>query len=167
MSTVLHSEPSKKNTCLFTGHRNIAMDESLEEQVKDTVRSAYAAGYRHFISGGAMGFDLLAAVAVINLRARELPDITLTLALPHFAHHRKWPKRCITVFANVLGSADQVVYVSTDYVPGCMHKRNRYMVSRSSLCIAYCGKDKGGTAYTIRCAENEGAQVINLFPKNP
>ena len=41
-----------------------------------------------------------------------------------------------------------------------MLKRNRYMVHHSSVCIAYCTKDAGGTAYTVRYAKDTKKNVI-------
>ncbi len=157
---------NSERRCLFTGHRGLPMGNSLEilqRKTQNAVRDAYRRGYRDFYAGGAVGFDMLAAVTVLNLRQRELPGMTLTLALPHFGHYKNWSKANKNVFAEVLGRADQVVYVSEDYAPGCMHLRNRYMVDRSSLCICFCGRKSGGTAYTVRYAEQKGLKIVNLF----
>ena len=43
-----------------------------------------------------------------------------------------------------------------------MHKRNRYMVDNSGLCVCYWIRDKGGTAYTVHYAEKEGLKIINI-----
>ncbi|MFR5889872.1 MAG: hypothetical protein ACLUFM_02695 [Lachnospiraceae bacterium] len=43
-----------------------------------------------------------------------------------------------------------------------MLKRNRYMVGRADACVAYCLRNSGGTAYTVRRAEEKHIPVINL-----
>ena len=155
--------------CLFTGHRDLpdAKTETealtaLQKRTEDAVRAAYKDGFRVFYAGGARGFDMLASLAVLNLK-NELPDARLILALPHFRHYRHWTKTEQSLFAEILPRADEVIYISTEYDRGCMHRRNRYMVDRSALCICWCGKRTGGTAYTVRCAGEEGLEIRNLF----
>ena len=36
------------------------------------------------------------------------------------------------------------------------------MVDRSTVCIAYCNRKTGGTAYTVRYALRQGVTVRNL-----
>ena len=43
-----------------------------------------------------------------------------------------------------------------------MQARNRYMVDRSYLCIAYMVRLKGGTLSTVRYAISEDVPVINI-----
>ena len=34
--------------------------------------------------------------------------------------------------------ANEVIYASEHYTRGCMQRRNRFMVDRSAVCVAYC-----------------------------
>ncbi|MBQ8214780.1 MAG: DUF1273 family protein [Clostridia bacterium] len=153
----------KDTTCLFTGHRTLPSKgrdlDWLEQELKKEIRAAYDRGYRTFLSGGAAGFDLLCAMTVINLRQSELPELRLVFALPCYNHYKSWDKNDKMLFAHLLERTDEVVYVSEDYTQGCMHKRNRYMVDNSSLCIAYCTKSTGGTAYTVNYAQKNGVST--------
>ena len=154
--------------CLFTGHRKLPQGaelDNLQKRTKEALRLAYFKGCRLFYVGGAMGFDMLAAVAVLNLQ-EELPEIRLILALPHFGHYQHWSKTDKAVFARILERADQVLYLSKEYSPGCMQARNRYMVDHAQYCICYCGKATGGTAYTVRYAQKRGIEIVNLW-SNP
>jgi hypothetical protein len=36
------------------------------------------------------------------------------------------------------------------------------MVDNSSACIAYCGRDSGGTAYTLQYAKKRERMVFNV-----
>ena len=58
--------------------------------------------------------------------------------------------------------ADEVIYTSEENKKGCMHKRNRYLVDNSSLCICYITRKSGGTAYTVKYAQNNGMTVVNV-----
>lgn len=159
--------PKDLTACLFTGHRELPQGtelDSLQERTKEALRLAYFKGCRQFYVGGAMGFDMLAAIAVLNLR-EELPGIHLILALPHFGHYQRWNKTDKAVFARILERADRVLYLSKEYCPGCMQARNRYMVDHAQYCICYCGKATGGTAYTVRYARKKGVQIVNLWEK--
>jgi uncharacterized phage-like protein YoqJ len=49
--------------------------------VKDAIRYCYKNGARFFYAGGAVGFDTIAAEAVLSLKA-ELPDIVLIIVVP-------------------------------------------------------------------------------------
>ena len=156
----------RQNGCLFTGHRQLPAEESaliaLEKDLAKALESAYAKGYRTFYSGGAVGFDLLCALTVLNRKGNDMPEARLVLALPCYNHYKNWNKNDKRLLANLLERADEVVYVSEDYRPGCMHKRNRYMVDRSSHCITYCTKKTGGTAYTVHYAQKNDLTVAFL-----
>ena len=53
--------------------------------------------------------------------------------------------------------------VQHHYTKGCMLRRNRYMVDRSSLLIAvYDGTPKGGTMNTLAYALRQGVETIIL-----
>ena len=66
-------------TAAFTGHRTYSGQAN--ERLCDAVRSLYADGYRTFLSGMAVGFDMAAAECIIALR-NELPDIRLVCVVP-------------------------------------------------------------------------------------
>lgn len=160
----------KETACLFTGHRTLPQDLStlseLERSITAELEKAYDEGYRIFYSGGATGFDLLCALTVLNLRHTRIPGVRLIFALPCYNHYKNWEKQDQRLLANLLEKADEVVYVSEKYRPGCMHKRNRYMVDRCALCIAYCTKKTGGTAYTVSYAQKKNVPVRSVFADN-
>lgn len=103
----------------------------------------------------------LAAQTVLRLRERY-PDIKLILALPCLNQTKRWCESDIAVYETIKAQADEVVFTSQDYSRGCMHKRNRYMVDNSSVCVCYCTGDKGGTAYTVHYAKKRGLKLINI-----
>lgn len=153
----------RAQTCCFTGHRDIAQDEKQEvnRQLERELRSLIGKGIRYFGSGGARGFDLMAADAVLQLK-KEFPHIRLIMVLPCRDQIRGWRGEDIRHYECILTRADKVVYVQEKYSPDCMQKRNRHLVDYSSVCVAYCTRDTGGTAYTIRYARQKGLKIIRL-----
>ena len=58
----------------------------------------------------------------------------------------------------LLDQCDLETVVQHTYTPGCMNRRNRYMVDRSSLLIAvYGGIPQGGTLNTLSYAMGKGS----------
>ena len=59
-----------------------------KKRLKDTIHALYYCGYKHFISGGALGMDMFAAEAVVELR-KEYPEIVLEMVSPFDAQAAK------------------------------------------------------------------------------
>ena len=152
----------KNRACCFTGHRQIpeAERERLSFLLEKYIRAAAERGYTDFICGGALGFDTMAAVTVINLK-REY-DIHLFLAIPHAGQSDKWSFSSRALYNDIIKKADGYTVLSDTYTPFCMSARNRFMVDNSSLCFAYLTKDSGGTFGTAKYAEKAGVKVVNL-----
>ncbi|MBR5236824.1 MAG: DUF1273 family protein [Clostridia bacterium] len=153
----------KETTCCFTGHRTMptclhAIKKNLEKSLCRLIDE----GFISFCSGGALGFDMLAAETVLHLRKKH-PQIKLIMILPCTGQDRFWTKKQKAAYAAVLAAADKVIYTGELYHRGCMQKRNRCLVDASSRVLAYLEKDSGGTKYTVDYAENLGVEVENLF----
>ena len=148
-------------TCCFTGHRDVPLAErgELMRRLNATVRELIARGYRYFGAGGAVGFDTMAAQTVLDLR-REFPQIKLILVLPCGDQASRFPPADAFEYRRILGEADKVAVLHDRYVPGCMLERNRRLVEYSSVCVAYCRRENGGTAYTLREARRSGMPVM-------
>lgn len=153
----------KEKTCCFTGHRIIPPEEreELVRKLEETIVRLYQRGVRGFAAGGALGFDTLAAQAVLRLR-EKCPDVKLILALPCLSQTKGWRLEDAAEYERIKSQADKVVYTSQEYTRGCMYKRNRHLVDHSGACICYLTKDSGGTAYTVRYARAHGLEIINL-----
>ena len=157
-----------EETCCFTGHRIMQMPERKAwEKLSDRIWEAVRSGYNHFIVGGAIGFDMMAAEQILMMKdgGNILPiPITLEIAIPCKDHTKKWSKRDKCRLARILEDADVVTHISDeDYKPGCMQKRNQYMVLKSALVIAYYERDAtGGTKYTLEQAEKWKRTIWNI-----
>ena len=153
----------KERTACFTGHRRIPDGQYgvVNGRLLDVVISLIDKGYRFFGAGGALGFDTMAAQAVLSLKKRY-PFIFLILVLPYPAQAKGWSERDRAVYESIKGCADKVVYTGREYTNGCMHRRNRHLVDNSSVCVCYLTKRTGGTAYTVGYARQHGLEVINI-----
>ena len=150
-------------TCCFTGHRVIPSGEkeTIRNLLETAIEKAIQDGYRFFRTGGALGFDTLAAQTVLTLK-QQYPHIRLILVLPCINQANGWKQADVDEYERIRALADKVVYTSREYTSGCMHKRNRHLVDNSSLCICYLTKLSGGTAYTVRYAESKGVYIRNI-----
>lgn len=150
--------------CCFTGHRDLPKNliPQIRRDLDGHLEKLYTFyGVKAFISGGAIGFDMLAAEAVVELKHRY-PDVKLIFALPCVEHTKKWSDSAVAKFRILSLYADEIIYVSQGYYTGCMHVRNKYMLENSEYCIAYCKKTGGGSYYTLNTAKKMNRTVIEL-----
>lgn len=147
----------------FTGHRKIDLNYAykLPSVLKNIITDMIECGARKFITGGAMGFDTVAALCVIELK-EKYPEISLELILPCKDQSKGWNSIGKATYDVVVAHADSVKYLHNTYVSGCMYERNRCLVDSSDICIAFCRRDIGGTAYTVSYALQQGKRVINI-----
>lgn len=153
----------KDKTACFTGHRQIPTEQydAINEHLAEAIIRLIHKGYRFFGAGGALGFDTMAAQAVLKLK-HQYPHIYLILVLPCLSQARSWNDHDRTVYEHIKAHADKVVYTAQEYSKGCMHKRNRHLVNNSSACVCYLTEVTGGTAYTVNYARMQGLAVINI-----
>ena len=154
----------KEQTCCFTGHRNVPVDKQKEIVARTgaKVRERISEGYQCFVVGGAVGYDTLAAELLFRLRDGEHLDIRVTLAYPFDGYMDRWSEEQKATYERLLPLYDERICVAAAASRGAYLQRDRYMVDASSACIAYCTRQTGGTAYTIRYAAKKGVPVCNI-----
>lgn len=158
-------EFSKNQSVCFTGHRQIlgVHTHILPIRLHRAIQNLIRLDYWNFIAGGAVGFDMLAAEAVLAAREQN-PRITLFLALPCRNQTARWKNSSdVRRYQHLLEKANGIHYIQDAYSSTCMHKRNRWMVDNSSVCVAYQNNtERGGTAYTVQYAVSKEVPVVNL-----
>ena len=162
-------------SCAFTGHRPGKLpwgeDESdlrciaLKAKLRAAVESAIHEGMEHFICGMAEGCDLYFCEAILALR-EDYPDITLEAAVPFAGQAEHWGAAQRQRYEALLARCDTVTVLQEHYSPGCMMKRNRYMVDHADLIIACYDGKSGGTLNTLRYAIEREIQIVHLPPEN-
>lgn len=149
-------------TCIFTGHRDLPFDSApLLADLRRHIAALHAAGFTEFLSGGAMGFDLLAAEALLELRP-ILPGARLVMVLPCQGQDRAYPPADRARYRAILAQADLVRYTSHSYYKGCMLTRDRVLAQAADYCICYLTRSTGGTAYTVRQCALRDVPLVNL-----
>ncbi|WP_286167170.1 SLOG family protein [Clostridium sp. D33t1_170424_F3] len=150
-------------SCCFTGHRDIPVEmvPKIKARLCTEVQKQIDEGVRLFSAGGARGFDTLAALTVLECKKRN-PKIMLVLCYPCQDQAKGWKEEDIVLYEYIEKHADACIYVSKNYHNGCMHKRNRFMVDQSDVCICYLTTVTGGTKYTVDYCIRKGVPIINL-----
>jgi len=164
----------KTVTCSFTGHRpdklpwggneEDARCAALKKRLAREIISAHTDGYRRFLCGMARGADLLFCEVALRVRDELLPDITVEAAIPCDAQADSWPEAERERYRADVAACNSVTYVSHAYTPGCMKKRNRYLVDQASRLIAVYTGVSSGTMQTVLFAMRDGLEIITIDP---
>ncbi len=159
----MYSDVNLNAICCFTGHRSILPEDSerLHKRLDHVISVLISKGVKTFRCGGAVGFDTLAALIILE-KKRDGADVSLELFLPCRDQSRGWNDFNKDIYAYVLSEANSIHYAEETYQVGCMLKRNRQMVNGATYCVAYCKKSTGGTAYTLNYAKKKGVRTLNL-----
>ncbi len=150
-------------SCCFTGHRIIKTTSELVRRLRNAIIDVIGKGITEFYDGGAIGFDILCAETVMEMK-KEYHDIKLHLLLPCPPKEqiKGWNKAQIARYEKMLNAADSVTVVSEHYTKGCMKRRNQQLVELADCCICYCTNPRSGTGQTVRMAKDNGIETINL-----
>ena len=158
----------KKSVC-FTGHRTIAEDkEKLSARLYALLeRLVTEKKVTDFYTGGAVGWDALAALTVLKLR-ESYPEVKLHLVLPcpFEEQSAKWNEAQKEEHKHIASLADTKEFTSEHLGKNAMKIRNARLVELASdYCICYWNPKhyRSGTGQTVRMAQKKGIEVINLF----
>lgn len=163
----MSEEQKRLHRCCFTGHRprKLPVDEvtlcsALDREIDLAIRD----GYTTFISGMAMGVDIMGAELVIR-RKEHIHSLHIIAACPYPGSGARWSSDWQDRYHSVLKQADIVRYISNSYWEGCFQKRNEWLVNHSNLVIAvYCGCP-GGTRNTIEYAKRMTVELRIISPQ--
>ena len=150
--------PARQMTVCFSGYRPEKLPWGYDEcdprcaQLKQRLRRAICAacddGFRHFICGMARGVDTYCAEIVLALRP-QYPDLTLEAAIPCPSQCGGWTPDQQARWHAIVDRCDFETVVQDHYGPGCMQRRNRYMVDHAARLIAVFDGQEGGTRRTV------------------
>lgn len=160
-----------EKSCCFTGYRPEKFPFNLERENADytdfenslieAVFSLTDEDCFTFYSGMAMGFDIIAAEAVLLLKQRN-PSVRLICALPFAAQGTGFPEPWRERHKKILSSADKVIAVSEEYYSGCYSRRNIFMVDNSDYVVTWFDGRHGGTENTLKYAAKKCRHIINI-----
>ena len=106
-----------------------------------------------------MGVDIWAGEIVLGLK-RQFKNLRLIAVVPFPQQTNTWPQEWRIRFRSLLEKSDEVVMIADGYNPDIFFERNRYLVDHASRLIAVYNQEKrGGTAYTVRYARQQGVEL--------
>ena len=162
------------NVVCFTGHRSQKLPWGFNEddvryrltkiETKREIIKCIKKGKTHFISGMALGFDMMCAEMVLLLK-KKYPEIILECAIPCEGQEKFWIKSQQKRYKTILSQADKIRCIYSSYNQNCMEERNRYMVNSSSLVIALFNGREGGTKKTLDFARKQGKEIVVITPR--
>ena len=75
-----------------------------------------------------------------------------------------WPRAQQERYRRLVAACDYETLVQSSYSPGCMQRRNRYMVDHAALLLAVHDGQPGGTRRTLEYAMRRGLQIVDIPP---
>jgi uncharacterized phage-like protein YoqJ len=167
--------------------------EALSRKIGELVANAYAHSYRQFISGCALGADMLFAEAVIELRQKvsAADPAYLTSAVPYITQAEHWPAEARQRWLDILKRSDltyltnakrEIRYLEVvkhldslrhgksthppteDYERRFLLDRNQWIVDRANSVLVIWDGKPSGTADCVRRAQERGIKVVRLDP---
>lgn len=165
---------SEKNlSCCFTGYRPskfpFALNKSDKEYLKfdnlllKSLTSLIDSGCNKFYTGMAMGFDILAAEAVVFLKeAFPQKDIKLVCVIPFENQEQTFNFEWQIRYNNIIKNADEKILLCKEYHKGCYQNRNVFMVDNSDYILTWYDGKQGGTRNTLKYAEKNLKYIINI-----
>jgi uncharacterized phage-like protein YoqJ len=137
-----------------------ALKAAIREQI---IRLVETENVRAFICGMALGIDTVCCEIVLELK-QIYPDLTLQAALPCSTQDIKWSNADRDRFRELLGNCDNVHIQSAEYTDTCMLERNYFMVDHADYLLAVWTGTNGGTAKTVKYAQERGVTTIIIDP---
>ena len=137
--------------------------EAISALLEAQIYELYDRGARIFKTGGAVGFDTMAAKAVLAMKDRfGEGSIHLYLCLAAPNQTMRFSKSQKSDFDYIFSMSDGVTYASERLTRDSYFVRNRALVQGSDVCLAYCKKQYGGSYYTCKHALSNGVELVNL-----
>ena len=123
-----------------------------------TVTQLIDQGVTQFVTGGALGFDTMAAEEVLRQRKAH-PDIRLHLMMPCKGQEKKWRLSDRMRYQKIARQADEVTCLAEEYYDGCMLQAEPSH-SRSQAPIAWSIAPETKAAPSTPPTERRGRAYI-------
>ncbi len=149
----------EKLSCAITGHRIVERDFD-EQKLLKLLKEMIEGGISTFYCGMALGFDSICLENLISLKKEK--EIKIIACIPCVDQAEKFNSIQQEKYFYYLSKCDEKIILSNSYENGCMQKRNRYMVDKSDMLLAYLRYLKGGTLYTVKYAQKQGKKIIYI-----
>ena len=158
----------KSKTACFTGHRPQKLPWGFNEadirfikmkkKTKKEILKAIKNGYKYFICGMALGFDMMCAEIIIEFQKKY--NIELICAIPCENQSKFWNIQQKERYEKIKKQANHIRCIYKTYHKGCMQERNKFMIENSSLVIALFNGQSGGTERTLEFAKLKSLKIV-------
>lgn len=118
-------------------------------------------GYDTFYCGMQRGVDIWAGKQIIRLK-KIYPHIKLICVSPFEREIESRHGRDLDDYQELLNGCDEFIALHRNYINGCYHERNHYMVDRSGYLICALADEKSGTAATLAYAKKRGLKFHKI-----
>lgn len=153
--------PDPCTTVAFTGHRTYCGEAAAA--LAAAIRGLHAHGFRTFLCGMAVGFDLAAAEAVLELRD-SLPGLRLVAVVPFGGQEAR--------FSHADRAATALRWLQPTMPSSCLRSTVRGVMpcaTTTSSTMPRCSSPgttvrPGGTRHTVSRALRRGLEFVNLHP---
>lgn len=164
----------KEKTIAFTGNRTLIsrsfinrfnLKSIIAKELYTRLEREYLDnGITNFMSGFAIGFDLLAAMVVVELK-KQYDDIKLIAVIPFLGQEEKYSPKDKFLYNQMLAQADEDLVLAESYTSNALyHKRNDFLIDNATKIYAYYnGAPRSGTGSTMRKATTKGIETVNLY----
>ncbi len=160
-------------SCCFTGYRpkkfpfcteeNSEAYKQFDNFLLKSLTALINDNCLNFFTGMAMGFDIIAAEAVLFLKqAYPQRDIKLHCIVPFEQQELSFPYSWRERYENIIKKSDSVTVLSPEFFKGCYQKRNEFMVDKSDYVLTWYDGQSGGTRNTLKYAEKKLKYIINI-----
>ena len=148
-------------TVSFFGHRHLdnayAAEQALEKIIRELL---HRSEFIEFLVGRDGDFDLLAASTIKRCkRAINEDNSALIWVLPYATADFQ---NNIAAYQSYYDEIELCEHAAGSHFKAAFQKRNRSMVDRSDLAIFCVERKQGGAYQTMRYAQKQGKQYINL-----
>ena len=148
-------------TVSFFGHREMGYFRIAEDKVEDLIyKLLQEHNYVEFLVGRDGDFDQIATSAVLKAKhsyAENRCDITWVMPYEKAEYTKNAEDfEKYYDYVEVCRESEKVHYKQA------MQVRNRCMVDRSDLTVFWVEREKGGAYLTMKYAEDEQANMVNL-----
>ena len=142
----------------FCGHADFQKTPALSSRLLTLLAEHVGDTPAEFYLGGYGGFDSL-AYEVASQYKKIHPQVSLVFVTPYLSVEYQR-----THLAEAAARYDSILYPELERVPPrfAITHRNRYMVEKADLVIAYVCRERGGAYQAYRHALRKGKAVINL-----
>lgn len=145
---------NKESTAVFIGNRDCYGVNT--ESIRNAIIYAIKSGINTFLNGGQGYFDEICATIVYQLK-QEYPNIKNILVIPY----RNFKIFNKDIFDEIIYPFDEFEESYLSY-RAAIPKRNRIIVSWSSMTISYVYRN-GGASITLDLARKNKLEIIDLL----